>query len=144
MLTRIVRPCPALQAFLQPLTAPLSAPQRQHLLEVADGLLVCEDRKTLAALQRQFLDATDPANWADFLRISPWSAELVRDRLRRRHLTWLLDEAQRHGLPKVLFLNLDDSLGQKDRQTTHLEPVDGFHDHNESTPQRPCYRKAFC
>src|SRR5215831_13260369 len=104
MLTRIVRPSPALQAFLQPLTAHLSQPQRQHLL-------VCEDRKTLAALQRQFLDATDPSNWADFLRTSPWSAAGVRDTLRRRHLAGLLDEARRRGLPKVLFLNLDDSLG---------------------------------
>src|SRR4051794_8924791 len=144
MLTRIVRPSPALNTFLQPLTAHLPQPQRQHLLELADALLVCEDRKTLAALQRQFLDATDPSNWADFLRISPWSADLVRDSLRRRHLAWLLDEARRRGLPKVVFLNLDDSLGKKDKQTCRLEPVDWFHDHNESTPQRPCYHKAFC
>src|ERR1041385_5239588 len=117
MLTRIVRPSPPLEAFLRPLTPHLSLPQRRHLLELADALLVCEDRKTLAALQRQFLDATDPSNWADFLRISPWSADLLRGALRRRHLAWLLDEAQRRGLPRVLFLNLDDSLGKKDRQT---------------------------
>src|SRR5437763_1093984 len=102
MLPRIVQPSPALDAFLQPLTAHLTQPQRQHLLELADGVLVCADRKTLAALQRQFLDATDPSNWADFLRISPWSPDLVRASLRRRHLAWLLAEAQRRGLPKVL------------------------------------------
>ena len=80
MLTRIVRPSPALDTFLQPLIPLLSLPQRQHLLEMADALLVTEDRKTLAALQRKFLDTTDPANWADFLRISPWSTADVRDR----------------------------------------------------------------
>jgi hypothetical protein len=144
MLTRIVRPSPALEAFLQLLTASLTQPQRQHLLELADALLVCEDCKTLAALQRQFLDTTDPSNWADFLRLSPWSASLVRDALRRHHLAWLLDQAQRRGLPKVLFLNLDDSLGKKDKQTCHLEPVDWFPDHNESTPRRPRYPQAFC
>jgi len=144
MLTRIVTPSPALRNFLQPLTAFLIAPQREHLLELADALLVCEDRKTLAALQRQFLDASDASNWADFLRISPWSADLVRDTLRRQHLSWLLDEAQRRGLPKILFLNLDDSLGKKDKHTTHLEPVDWFHDHNESTAQGPRFHKAFC
>src|SRR6516165_9777681 len=101
MLTRIVRPSPALEAFVASLGLQLSAPQRQHLLELADALLVCEDTKTLAALQRQFLDATDPSNWADFLRLSPWSADLLRDALRRRHLAWLLGEAQRRGLPKV-------------------------------------------
>src|SRR5262249_699644 len=144
MLTPIVRPSPALRTFVQPVTAHLSQPQRQHLLELADALLVCEDRKTLAALQRQFLDATDPSNWADFLRLSPWSADLLRDALRRRQLAWLLDEAQRRGLPQVLFLNLDESLGKKGRQTCRLEPVDWFHDHNESTAQRPRYHKAFC
>jgi DDE superfamily endonuclease len=144
MLTRIVRPSPALDTFLQPLTAPLTLPQRQHLLEMTDALLVTEDRKTLAALQRQFLDSTDPANWADFLRISPWSADRLRDRLRRQQLAWLLAQAQQCGLPNVLFLNLDDSLGKKDKQTHCLEPVDWFHDHNESTPQKPRYHKAFC
>jgi hypothetical protein len=124
MLTRIVRPSPRLLAFLQPVTAHLSRPQRPHLVELTDALLVCEDHKTLAAFQRQFLEATDPSNWADFLRLSPWSADLVRDALRRRHLAWLLDEAPRRGLPKVLFLNLDDSLGKKDQQTCCLEPVD--------------------
>jgi hypothetical protein len=144
MLTRIVRPSPALQAFLGPLIGHLTQPQRQHLLQLADALLVCEDRKTLAALQRQFLDTSDPSNWADFLRLSPWSAGLVRDSLRRQQLAWLLAEGQRRGLPKVLFLNLDDSLGKKDKQTRRLEPVDWFHDHNESTPGRPRYHKAFC
>jgi hypothetical protein len=144
MLTRIVRPSPALDTFLRPLIGSLTLPQRQHLLEMTDALFVTEDRKTLAALQRQFLDTSDAANWADFLRISPWSADLLRDTVRRQQLGWLLAEAQRRDLPKVLFLNLDDSLGKKDKQTHCLEPVDWFHDHKESTPQKPRYHKAFC
>jgi DDE family transposase len=144
MLTRIVRPSPALDTFLQPLLAALTVPQRQHLLEMADALLVTEDRKTLAALQRQFLDTTDAANWADFLRISPWSAAELRTQLRQQQLAWLLSEAQRQHLPQVLFLNLDDSLGKKDKHTHCLEPVDWFHDHNESTPHASRYHKGFC
>jgi hypothetical protein len=144
MLTRIVRPAPALEAFVASLGLELSAPQRQHLLQLADALLVGEDTKTLAALQRQFLDSTDPSNWADFLRDSPWSADGLRDALRRQQLTWLLAEAQRRGLPQVLYLNLDDSLAKKDKKTCHIQPVDWFHDHNESTPGKPRYHKAFC
>jgi hypothetical protein len=53
----------------------LSKPQRQHLLNLADGLLVCEDEKTLAALQRQFIEAPAASKMADFLRISPWAAD---------------------------------------------------------------------
>lgn len=144
MLTRIVQASPALETFLRPLIDFLTLPQRQHLLDMVDGLLVTEDRKTLAALQRQFLVTTDPSNWADFLRLSPWSTDLVRETLRQQQLAWLLAEAQRRDLPRVLFLNIDDSLGKKDKQTHCLEPVDWFHDHNESTPHRPRYHKAFC
>ena len=144
MLTRIVQPSPALETVLDSLHLNLSQPQRDHLLHLVDSLLVCDERKTLAALQRQFLDATDPSNWADFLRISPWSAADERDTLRRHQVTWLLELAQARNLPTVLYVNLDDSLGKKDKHTSHIEPVDWFHDHNESTPSRPRYHKAFC
>jgi hypothetical protein len=144
MLTRIVQPAPALETYLASLHLNLSQPQAEHLLNLVDGLLVCDERKTLAALQRQFLDATDPSNWADFLRISPWSAADARDALRRHQVTWLLELARARKLPKVLYINLDDSLGVKDKHTSHIEPVDWFHDHNESTPRQPRYHKAFC
>jgi DDE superfamily endonuclease len=144
MLTRIVRPAPALEGFLASLSLDLSQPQRQHLLEMTDALLVCETTKTLAALQRQFLDSTDPSNWADFLRDSPWSADCVRDALRCHQFAWLLAEAQRRGLPRILYVNLDDSLAKKDKKTCHIQPVDWFHDHNESTPGSQRYHKAFC
>src|SRR5262249_39360848 len=130
MRTRIVQPSPALETFLASLDLDLSQPQRAHLLQLVDGLLVCDESKTLAALQRQFLDSTDPSNWADFLRISPWRAEEVRTALRRHQVEWLVAEVQRRGLSKVLYVNLDDSLGENDKQTSHLEPVDWFHDHN--------------
>src|SRR3954451_5136607 len=144
MLTRIVQPAPALETFLESLHLNLSQPQAEHLLTLVDGLLECEERKALAALQRQFLDATAPSNWAEFLRMRPWSAAEVRDALRRHQVTWLLELAQARGLPRVLYINLDDSLGVKDKHTSHIEPVDWFHDHNESTPRRPRYHKAFC
>src|SRR3954452_17404570 len=83
MLTRIVQPSAALETYLESLHLGLSRPQAEHLLDLVDGLLVSEERKTLAALQRQFLDSTDPSNWADFLRISPWSVAETRDALRR-------------------------------------------------------------
>jgi hypothetical protein len=144
MWTRLVRNSPNLCTFVDVLDLGFSKPQHQHLVNLADGLLVCEDTKTLAQLQRQFLDAVDPSNMADFLRISPWSADRVRRALRVNQVAWALAEAERRGLPKVLFLNLDDSLGEKNKATCHLEPVAWFHDHNESTKGRPRYKSGFC
>src|SRR5438093_789594 len=82
-------------------------------ISLADALLVCEDDKTLAALQRQFLDAPDASNMADFLRISPWQAADVRAALRANQVQWALAQAAQLGLPKVIAINLDDSLGEK-------------------------------
>ena len=144
MLTRIVHNSPKLCTFIDLLNLDLSKPQHQHVLNLADALLVCEDEKTLAALQRQFIEAPDASNMADFLRISPWKAEDVRSALRSNQVNWAVVQAERLGLPKVLYINIDDSLGEKDQDTRHLEPVDWFHDHSESTKNRPVFKNAFC
>ena len=144
MLTRIVHNSPKLCAYFDLLNLDLSKPQRQHILNLADALLVCEDEKTLAALQRQFIEAPDASNMADFLRISPWQAEGVRSAVCVDQVKWVLAEAERQGLPKVIYINIDDSLGEKDKGTRHLEPVDWFHDHSESTKNKPIFKNAFC
>jgi hypothetical protein len=122
----------------------LSKPQHQHILNLADALLVCEDEKTLAGLQRQFIEAPDASNWADFLRISPWQAQDVQNALRRQQVQWAITQAEHSGLPKIIYINIDDSLGEKDKATRHLEPVDWFHDHSESTKSKPIFKNAFC
>jgi hypothetical protein len=111
---------------------------------LCDALLVCESEHTLAALQRQLIDTTDVSNWADFLRISPWDADALRLELLKAQIDWAISHAEKNGHAKELYLNLDDSLGEKDKATSRLEPVDWHHDHNESTPKRPRYKKSFC
>jgi hypothetical protein len=144
MLTRILHNSEKLCTFLDQLGIGLSQPQRRHMLNMADALLVCEDKKTLAALQRQLVEAPDASNMADFLSISPWQANEVRAALRAHQVSWLIAEAERIGAPKVIYINIDDSLGEKDKDTRHLEPVDWFFDHSESTKTKPRYKNAFC
>lgn len=144
MLTRILHNSSRLCTFLDQLNIDMYKPQRQHILNMADALLVCEDKKTLAALQRQFIEAPDASNMADFLRISPWQADDVRTPLRADQVAWAIAQAERTGAPKVIYINIDDSLGEKDKNTSHLEPVDWFHDHSESTKNKPRYKNAFC
>lgn len=144
MLTRIVHNSPQVCAYYDQLHLKLSKPQRQHLINLMDALLVCEDEKTLAALQRQFISAPDASNLADFLRISPWQVKDVRKAIRTSQVQWALARAEQLNLPKVLYINLDNSLGEKERDTRHLEPVDWFHDHSESTKTKPVFKNAFC
>lgn len=144
MVVRIVENSPPLCEFLTPLISDLSQPQQRHLLNLCDGILVCETEKTLAALQRQFLETVDASNWADFLRLSPWLAPRVRSELRASQVAFAIKQAEARGHAKEIFINLDDSLGEKDKNTWRLEPVDWHHDHTNSTPQQQRYKNSFC
>ena len=144
MLTRILHNSERLCAFFDQLDLTLYKPQRQHILNMADALLVCEEDKTLAALQRQFVQAPDASNMADALRISPWQADDVRAALRAHQVAWLVAQAEQAGAAKLLYLNIDDSIGEKHKATRALEPVDFHHDHNESTKSKPRYKNGFC
>ncbi len=144
MLTRIVHNSPKLCAFLDPLIESLSQPQRQHLRDFCDAILVCEAEHTIANLQRQFIETTDASNWADFLRISPWDANAVRVEIGQSQINWAIAQAEKSGQAKIIYLNLDDSLGKKDRATWRLEVVDWHHDHTESTPKVQRYKNSFC
>jgi hypothetical protein len=121
MLTRILHHSLHLRAFLDQLHLDLSEPQRQPMLKLADALLVCEDDTTLAALQRQFLDAPDASNMADFLRISPWQEAGLRAAVRTNQVQSALAQAERMGLAKVITLTIDHSLGEKDKATSTFQ-----------------------
>jgi hypothetical protein len=144
VLTRILHNSDQLFSFFNSLGLDLMLPQRQHMLNMADALLVCEDTKTLAALQRQFVQAPDASNMADFLRISPWQANDVRDALRQYQVDRLLRAGQQTNGPKVIYINMDDSLGEKDKATRHIQGVDWHYDHSESTKNKSRYKNAFC
>src|SRR5262249_108241 len=144
MFTRILHNSERLCTFFDQLELQFYRPQRQHILNMPDALLVCEDDKTLAALQRQFVDAPDASNMADCLRISPWAADDVRTTLRAHQVAWVVAQAERTGVPKVIYINLDDSIGEKYKTTRHLEPDDFHHDHNNSTKSTPRYKNALC
>lgn len=144
MLTHIVHPSARLCAFLDQLNLPLSQPQQRHLRNLVDALLVCESRKTLAALRREFVAAPDVSNMADCLRISPWRVDDLRQMLGAFLVHWAIQQAEATGAPHVIYVNLDDSLAAKHKDTRHLEGVDWHHDHVESTKRRPRYKNALC
>jgi hypothetical protein len=144
MLTHIVHPSERLCAFLDQLDLRLSEPQRRHILRMADALLVCESHKTLAALRRQFIEAPDVSNMADCLRISPGAAQDLRQRLGAFLVRWAIAQAEQSGAPHVIYVNLDDSLASKHKDTRCLEGVDWHYDHIESTKHKPRYKNGLC
>ena len=140
MLKLIVQHSPQLLAFLCGLHLRLSKPQWQHVLRLADALIVSEARhKTIAGLYRLLVDAPDPSNGADTLRLSPWTAEDLRAPLRDFIVRDLVDYAQQSD-HWTLYVSLDDSLDEKDKGTRHLEAVEYHHDHTKSQgKKKPFY-----
>ena len=140
MLKLIVHHSPSLVAFVCGLHLRLSKPQWQHVVRLADALRVSETRhKTIASLYRLIVDAPHPSNGADTLRISPWVAEYLRAPMRQFIVTDLVTYASQCD-QWTLYVSVDDSLGEKDKGTRHLEAVEYHHDHTKSQgPKKPAY-----
>jgi len=114
-------------------------PQLRHVLSLADALIVSEARhKTIAGLYRLVLNAPDPSNGADSLRISPWQADELRSPLRTFVIEDLVAYAKEINT-WTLYVSLDDSLGAKDKGTRHLEAVEYHHDHTKSQGKKKPY-----
>jgi hypothetical protein len=58
----IAHACPCLVYFAGLVLAPLSKPQYEHLVRLADAGCLAIPSPTLGALQRLFLDAPDPTD----------------------------------------------------------------------------------
>jgi hypothetical protein len=132
LLKLLVQHSPHLLSFVWALPLRLTKPQRQHVLRLAEALIVSETRhKTIASLYRVIVEAPDPSNGADSLRISPWTADDLRAPLRHCIVTDVVAYAQAAD-ERTLSVSLDDSLGAKEKGTRHLEAVAYHHDHAKS------------
>jgi hypothetical protein len=139
LLKLIVQHSPTLLAFLYGLHLRLHKPQWQHVLRLADALVVSEARhKTIASLYRLIVEAPDPSNGADMLRIRPWTAEDLRAPLRHFVVADLVAYAHQSD-QWTLYVSLDDSLDEKDKGTRHLEAVEYHHDHSKSQGKKKPY-----
>ena len=136
MLTRILHNSQELCTFVDRLGLELSAPQRRHVINVADGLLVTDAPKTLAEIQRQFVECVDPSNMADTFRIAPWTAQDIRQPLGAFLMQAALERLERTGQPRRLLINLDDSLAIKDPRTHCLQGVDWHYYHVHKRKKR--------
>jgi hypothetical protein len=121
----------------------LAKPQLQHVLNVADALLVTDGKKTLAELRRQFIDWTDPSNIADSFRLAYWQASWLQELVGRFMLAVALGRLEQHGQPRRILINLDDSLAIKDPDTHHLQGVDWHYDHAHQRRHRQRLQNAW-
>ncbi len=143
MLKTIVHPSVKLVEYIVALKLVLYQPQSKHLERLADALIVCDRRKTLTNLYREFVEELDPKTAADFFRESPWQAEDVGRPQRAYMLREYLRLRQVLGDTGPIVISIDDSLGKKYKDTRHLEAVAYHHDHNASSPYRQVYSNGY-
>jgi len=139
LLKQIVHHSRKLIIFIVLLQLNISKPQRKHVQRIADAVIVSDAaHKTLRSLYSLIVDAPDPTNGADCLRLSPWAGRDLREPISAFVTQDLLAYAKTEG-EKVIFISVDDSLSAKDKGTRHIEPVAFHHDHTKSTPNKPVY-----
>jgi hypothetical protein len=143
MLKAIVQHSTKLVAFLSALNLALYQPQIRHLTQILDALLVCENEKTLTNLTRQLEAEVDPKNAADFFRESTWQSQALSSPRKRFMLALLLRAAKALKLGVPLLVGIDDSLGEKDKATRHLEAVAYHHNHTEGSRNKPTYTNGY-
>jgi len=142
MLKRIIHPSALLVSFILGLQLALSKPQRKHLIRTSDAIIVCEERKTLSALYRQWVEAPDVSAVADSFRVSPWTGEAVRQALAAFVMADLLRRAEAEGVKPIILVGIDDSATRKDKDTSHLEAVDWIFDHAAAGKGQKAYCKG--
>ena len=139
MLKLIVHHAPKLLVFVCGLHLRLSKPQWQHVIRMADALIVSDTRhKTIAGLYRLIVDAPDASNGADSLRLSPWTTEALRAPIRHLTVADCVAYATENN-EWTLYVSLDDALGAKAKGTRHLEAVEYHHDHTKSQGKKKPY-----
>jgi hypothetical protein len=142
MLSTILLHPEPLVAFITLFNLALYQAQTRHLLNLVDAILVCNGKKTLSNLYRQIAGEPDPKTAADFFRESPWEREDIGRGRKEAMLLQFLAFAQKLGLNTIL-VGLDDSTGQKDKATRHLEVVCFHHNHNDGSKKKPVFVNGF-
>ena len=136
MLKSIIQPSSELLNFLGNLSLNISKPPQKHLWRIVEALIASEERKTLAGLYRQWVEAPDVSAGADFFRQSPWSEQQVRQALSKWVIADLIQRTLTQKIKPIIYVSIDDSLTSKDKDTSALEGVDWYHDHHASTKKK--------
>ncbi len=143
MLKAIVQQSKSLVSFISELNLALYQPQKRHLIQIVEALLVSQGRKTLSDLYRLWVEKLDPKTAADFFRESPWEAAEVSGPRKRFMVKKFLEIAQKAGIKLEILVSVDDSLGKKGKATRHLQAVDYHHNHTDSTSKRQVYTNGY-
>lgn len=108
-----------LEELLEQYRSCFSEPQFENFSTYTVGLITCEGRKTIQAINRTFMDTKDQSSLNRFLTQSPWNLQSVQNK-RLAIATEKLQDCNK----SVGYVLLDDTINQKTGK--HMEDV-GYH-----------------
>ncbi|WP_410514550.1 IS701 family transposase [Paenibacillus sp. BR2-3] len=152
--------------FILSLQLMLSRPQRNHMISLMHGILLCEGRKTITSIRKQTGQYRDLSCITRFLKESTW----CKNRVQRRRIQFLIERIRRSRRNKgdsrtLVFFIIDDTSCKKDKSTKRMEGLDFHFAHDDGKSQwshclvtshlvtdgfslswdfRPYFRKEYC
>lgn len=113
--------------FIFALQLSLSRPQRNHMISLMHGIILCEGRKTISQIRNRTGEHRDLSCITRFLKESTW----CHNRAQRRRMEFMIERIQRSRKKKgddrtLVFFIVDDTGCKKDKTTKRMEGLD-FH-----------------
>jgi hypothetical protein len=113
--------------FIFALQLKLSRPQRNHMISLMHGMILCEGRKTISQIRNHTGQYRDLSCMTRFLKESTW----CHNRVQRRRMEFMMNRIQRSRKKKgddrtLVFFIVDDTGCKKDKTTKRMEGLD-FH-----------------
>jgi SRSO17 transposase len=118
--------------FIFALHLQLSKPQRNHVLALMHGIILCAGRKNITQIRNAARQDCHVSSVTNFLNHAPWCI----NRLHRRRMQYILETIRKQRVKKgdarsLLFFIVDDTSCKKDKSTKKMESLDFHYAHDE-------------
>ena len=117
--------------FVFALKLQLSKPQRNHLLTLVHGIILCAGRKNITQIRNAAREDCHLSSITNFLNHAPWCV----NRFQRRRMKFVMETVRKQRRKKgdsraISFLIVDDTSCKKDNSTKKMEGLDFHYAHD--------------
>lgn len=122
----------AIVKFIFALKLELSKPQRNHLLSLIHGIILCAGRKNITQIRNAARQDRHLTSVTNFLNHAPWCV----NRMQRRRMQFMMERIRNQRAKKgdsrtLVFFIIDDTGCKKDRSTKKMEGLDFNYSHED-------------
>jgi len=122
----------AIVKFILALKLEFTKPQRQHLLALVHGIVLCAGRKSITQIRNAARQNCHLSSVTNFLNHSPWCV----NRMQRRRMQFVMEKIRKSRAKNgdsrhLVFLIIDDTNCKKDKSTKRMEALDFHYSHED-------------